>query len=246
MPPPDPSAPDWPRSTGAAPPAAGSVAWADGVTRRFDSASGPVVAVDRVDVQVPRHQLTVIAGPSGSGKSTLLGLLACMDRPDEGEVWLDGQELTGLSRRRRRHLRRARIGIVLPQPSDNLLDRLDADANLAWSARQRGAAGGRTAEERIELLGTVGLADLTARRVRQLSGGEQQRLALACAIVGDPLLVVADEPTASLDRAGADQVVDVLRTAADRGVTLVVAGHDRRVIGAADHVVELDHGRRVS
>ena len=95
-----------------------------------------MVAVDRVDVQVPRHQLTVIAGPSGSGKSTLLGLLACMDRPDEGEVWLDGQELTGLSRRRRRQLRRARVGIVLPQPSDNLLDRLDADANLAWSARQ--------------------------------------------------------------------------------------------------------------
>ena len=79
--------------------------------------------------------------------------------------------------------------------------------------------------------------------MRQLSGGEQQRLALACAIVGDPLLVVADEPTASLDRASADQVVDVLRAAADRGVTLVVAGHDRRVIEAADHVVELDHGR---
>ena len=160
MPPPDPPPPGSPTPTGAAPPAGGSAAWADGVTRRFDSASGPVVAVDRVDVQVPRHQLTVIAGPSGSGKSTLLGLLACMDRPDEGQVWLDGQELTGLSRRRRRQLRRARVGIVLPQPSDNLLDRLDADANLAWSARQRGAAGGRTAAERIELLGTVGLADL--------------------------------------------------------------------------------------
>jgi putative ABC transport system ATP-binding protein/macrolide transport system ATP-binding/permease protein len=82
--------------------------------------------------------------------------------------------------------------------------------------------------------------------VRQLSGGEQQRLAVACALVGDPALIVADEPTASLDRASADRVVEVLRAASDRGVTLVVAGHDRRVIDAADAVVELDHGRRVA
>jgi putative ABC transport system ATP-binding protein/macrolide transport system ATP-binding/permease protein len=135
---------------------------------------------------------------------------------------------------------------VLPQPSDNLLDRLDADANLGWSARQRGSSSGRTPAERHELLAAVGLDGLAARRVRQLSGGEQQRLALACALVGDPVLVVADEPTASLDRASADHVVEVLRAAADRGVTLVVAGHDRRVIDAADLVVELDHGRRVS
>ncbi len=243
MPPPDGdlTAPDRPAA------ASLSVARAECVTRRFDSASGPVVAVDQVDVEVPRHRLTVIAGPSGSGKSTLLGLLACMDRPDDGTVWLDDEELTRLSRRRRRALRRRRVGIVLPQPSDNLLDRLDADANLGWSARQRGASSGRTEAERHELLASVGLAGLaTTRRVRQLSGGEQQRLALACALVGDPLLVVADEPTASLDRASADQVVDVLRAAADRGVTLVVAGHDRRVIDAADLVVELDHGRRVS
>ena len=242
MPPPDGdlAAPDRPSASSP------SVARAERVTRRFDSASGPVVAVDHVDVEVPRHRLTVIAGPSGSGKSTLLGLLACMDRPDDGTVWLDDEELTRLSRRRRRALRRRRVGIVLPQPSDNLLDRLDADANLGWSARQRGASSGRTEAERHELLASVGLDGLAARRVRQLSGGEQQRLALACAIVGDPLLVVADEPTASLDRASADQVVDVLRAAADRGVTLVVAGHDRRVIDAADLVVELDHGRRVS
>jgi len=222
------------------------VARAAGVTRRFSSASGPVLAVVGVDVELSRQRLTVIAGPSGSGKSTLLGLLACIDRPDEGTVWLDDLELTRLSRRRRRHLRRRRVGIVLPQPSDNLLDRLDADANLAWSARQRGSSTGRTAAERRELLATVGLDGLSAKRVRQLSGGEQQRLALACAVVGDPLLVVADEPTASLDRASADRVVDVLRAAADRGATLVVAGHDRRVIDAADHVVQLDHGRRVS
>jgi putative ABC transport system ATP-binding protein/macrolide transport system ATP-binding/permease protein len=227
-------------------PEAAPAAHALAVTRRFDSVSGSVLAVHEVDVEVPRHLLTVIAGPSGSGKSTLLGLLACLDRPDGGQVWLDRVDTTPLSRRRRRHLRRDQIGIVLPQPSDNLLDRLDAGGNLAWAARQRGSTAALTADQRAEILSGVGLAEMAAKGVRQLSGGEQQRLALACAIVGDPLLVVADEPTASLDRASADRVVNVLRAAADRGVTLVVAGHDRRVIEAADRVVELDHGRRIS
>ena len=111
---------------------------------------------------------------------------------------------------------------MLPQPSDNLLDRLDAGANLAWAARQRSRTW--TADEAASLLAAVGLDGAEGKRVRQLSGGEQQRLAIACALVGDPLLVVADEPTASLDRVSAGRVVEVLRSAADRGVTLVVAG----------------------
>ena len=146
-------------------------------------------------------------------------------------------------------LRRERLGIVLPQPSDNLLDRFDAVGDLMWAARQRHRdAGERRVTDPIKLLESVGLGRRSGQeRVRQLSGGEQQRLAIACALVGDPTLVVADEPTASLDRASAGfRVVEVLRAAGDRGVTLLVAGHDRRVIDAADAVVELDHGRRVA
>jgi ABC-type lipoprotein export system ATPase subunit len=219
---------------------------ARGVTRRFGTALGTVLAVDQVDVTVIGQQLTVIAGPSGSGKSTLLGLFACIDRPDAGTVHVGPTNVTGLSRARRRRLRRERIGIVLPQPSDNLLDTLDALGNLVWSTRQRGATPGRAGPGPAELLASVGLAGAERKRVRELSGGEQQRLAIACALAGDPALVVADEPTASLDRASAAQVVEVLRAAADRGVTLVVAGHDRHVIEVADAVVELDHGRRVA
>ena len=224
-----------------------SVALGHHLTRRFLAVAGPVLALDEVDIDVPRGLLTVIAGPSGSGKSTLLGLLACADRPDTGTVTIGDVDVVALRSRARRRLRRESIGIVLPQPSDNLLDQLDAAGNLAWSTKQR--RGRRRASEReseAELLAAVGLAGAGAKRVRQLSTGEQQRLAVACALTGAPQLVVADEPTASLDRANAEGLVEVLRAAASKGATLVVASHDEHVIEAADTVVRLDRGRRVA
>ncbi len=222
-----------------------SVAVGKHLTRRFLAAAGPVLALDEVDVDVPHGLLTVIAGPSGSGKSTLLGLLACADRPDSGSVSIGDVDVLALGSRARRRLRRESIGIVLPQPSDNLLDQLDAAGNLAWSTKQRRGRRAATANE-AELLAAVGLAGAGAKRVRQLSTGEQQRLAVACALTGTPQLVVADEPTASLDRANAEGLVEVLRGAASRGATLVVASHDEHVIEAADTVVRLDRGRRIA
>ena len=246
MPPHDPPPPGSPTPTGAAPPAGGSAARADAVTRRFDSASGPVVAVDRVDVQVPRHQLTVIAGPSGLGEVHLArppGLHGPARR---------GPGLAG------------RSGAHRPQPPPST-SAAPSPGRHRPAATQRQPARPPRCRRQPGLVGPP--AGCRRSVVRRRSGSScwtpsawptsrrggcassraasSSACALACAIVGDPLLVVADEPTASLDRASADQVVEVLRAAADRGVTLVVAGHDRRVIEAADHVVELDHGRRV-
>jgi putative ABC transport system ATP-binding protein len=209
-----------------------------GVTRRFHTSSGDVLAVDRVDIAVRAGRLTVVRGPSGSGKSTLLGVVACMDRVDAGTVEVDGIDVTQLSRRRRRALRRRRIGIVLPQPSDNLLTGLDATENVEWSRRVRGRG------DDLDLT-ALGLAGSETKRVLELSGGEQQRVALACALAGDPILVVCDEPTASLDRDSARLVVDALRRAVAGGATVLVATHDADVIAAADDLVSLDHGRRV-
>ena len=224
-----------------------SVAVGHRLTRRFLAAAGPVVALDEVDVDVPRGLLTVIAGPSGSGKSTLLGLLACADRPDSGTVTIGYVDVLALSARARRLVRRESIGIVLPQPSDNLLDQLDAAGNLTWSTKQRrGRSGAEATAHEAELLAAVGLAGAGAKRVRQLSTGEQQRLAVACALTGAPQLVVADEPTASLDRANAEGLVEVLRAVASQGATLVVASHDEHVIEAADTVIRLERGRRVA
>lgn len=216
-----------------------------GVTRRFVTATEPIVAVDDVSVAVPARRLTVIAGSSGSGKSTLLSMISCLDRPDAGTVEIEGHSVQSLSARVRRAVRRYRLGVVLPLPSDNLLEHLDAIGNLAWAARLRTLS--TPADDVLHAaLADVGLADAATKRVRQLSGGEQQRLALACALIGDPALVVADEPTASLDRTNAATVVDAMRAAADRGVALAVASHDAHVIDAADRLVRLDHGRRVS
>jgi ABC-type lipoprotein export system ATPase subunit len=152
-----------------------------------------------------------------------------------------------LTRRARRELRRDRLGIVLPQPSENLLDQLDAADNVRWAAgRRAGRAAELASAELDELLEAVGLASARNRRVRELSGGEQQRLAVACALAGGPELVILDEPTASLDRVNARSLVDVLAVVTSRGATMIIATHDPLVIEAAGVVMELDHGRRVA
>ena len=216
------------------------------VVRRFPVEGDLVTALDRVDLEIPVGGMTVVAGPSGSGKSTLLSLLSCMQRPDEGSVKIGDTDVVVLGRRDRRDLRRDRLGIVLPQPSENLLDQLDAIHNVHWAASQRRGRPTVTSDDELdELLASVGLAALRDRRVRELSGGEQQRLAVACALAGQPELVILDEPTASLDRTNARSLVEVLAGVASRGATLVVATHDPLVIEAGDVIAELDHGRRV-
>ena len=144
-----------------------------------------------------------------------------------------------VSRRGRRQVRRTKLRIMQPQPSDNLFDRLDASGNLQWAARQAGAHLDLLVEE---LLDRVGLAGKAPRNVRELSGGEQQRLALACCLIGMPSIVLADEPTASLDPANAEVVAAAFRAVADSGATVLVATHDPLLVAVADRVVALDRG----
>jgi putative ABC transport system ATP-binding protein len=211
-----------------------------GVSRRFRTPSGDVVAaLDGIDLSIPSGSFTVVAGPSGSGKSTLLGLINCTDRADEGQVVLDGLDVGTLSRKVRRNLRRTTLGTVLPQPSENLLDRLDAGDNVRWVAEHCG----RPAPDIEAMFARFDLAGCERKRVHQLSGGEQQRVAIAAAMAGGPTVIAADEPTASLDRASAARVVEALRVAADAVATVIVASHDADVIAAADIVIHLDHGR---
>ena len=217
-----------------------------GAVRRFAVDAEVVTALDRVDIQVPVGRMTVVSGPSGSGKSTLLALLSCTQRPDEGGVRIGDTDVLALGRRARRELRRDRLGIVLPQPSENLLDQLDAAANVRWAAQQRRIPRRMNAPtDPAHLLAAVGLASASSRHVRELSGGEQQRLAVACALAGGPELVILDEPTASLDRANATILVEVLADVASHGATMVIATHDPLVMEAGDVMFELDHGRRV-
>ncbi len=211
------------------------------VGRRYRTAAGDVDALDDVSVEIVAGTFTAVAGPSGSGKSTLLSIIGCVDRSTSGKVYLDATDLERLSRRARRETRLKKVSTILPQPSDNLLDHLDAAENVRWTARLRGREAGDVGPV-FELLGISGCE---TKRVRQLSGGEQQRLALACALAGDPTVVLADEPTASLDGASSLLVVAAMRAAVDAGATVVVATHDSAVIDAADCVIWLDHGRLV-
>jgi putative ABC transport system ATP-binding protein len=213
------------------------------VSRTYRTPGRPVPALVDVTIAVPRARVTVVVGPSGSGKSSLLRLLACIDRPDTGAVSVAGQRVDRLGARARRRLRRRHVAHLFQRPGDNLLPYLDSVGQVRLAAQLRGAPVPVAAA--LELLDRLGLRDRAGSRPAQLSGGEQQRLAVACGVVGSPTLVVADEPTAELDTAAAERVLAAMTDLADSGVGFVVSSHDPRVMAVADGVVHLDHGRVV-
>ena len=214
-----------------------------GVGRRFRTPGGEVVsALDGVDITIAAGSLTVIAGPSGSGKSTLLGVIGCTDRADDGVVTVAGVDVGALSRRARREFRRTSVAVVVPRPSDNLLEALTAAENVRWVA----SVSGRPEPDVVDAFARLGLTTAMDKHPRQLSGGEQQRVAVAAAMASGAAVIAADEPTASLDGVSGGDVIDALLVAARAGATVVVASHDHALIDAADHVVWLDHGRVVS
>lgn len=214
------------------------VARCDDVHRDY----GTVQALAGVSVEVAPGTLLAVAGPSGSGKSTLLALLGCLDRPTAGTVHLGALEVSRLGRSARRTLRRDQVATVLPQPADNLLPHRTGLDNLRLALRHRRR---RSPDAVAQVVEGIGIGHFVERAAGTMSGGEQQRLALACALVGGTPLVLADEPTGALDDHNAAQVIGALRRAVDDGNTIVVATHDPAVIEAADHVVHLSHGRRM-
>jgi putative ABC transport system ATP-binding protein len=215
-----------------------------GVGKTYRTATESVPALVDVTLSIPRARVTVVVGPSGSGKSSLLRLLACIDRPDTGEVLIAGQRVDRLRPRARRRLRQRQVAYLFQRPGENLLPYLDAVAQIRLAASLRGAPVSEAAA--LELLDRLGLRERADHVPGQLSGGEQQRLAVACGVVGDPALVVADEPTAELDTAAAERVLTAMEDLAAAGVGFVLSSHDPRVMAIADGFVRLDHGRLVA
>lgn len=224
-----------------------SIASCDHVSRLFEVRGENVLALDDVSLTVEIGKLLAIAGPSGSGKSTLLSILGCLDQATSGSARVGGYELAQLGRRERRRLRRNTVATVLPQPADNLLVARSGLDNLTIAMRHRGAPIEPLDGDFLKgVIASVDLGSFVERPAGTMSGGEQQRLALACALVGGTTLVLVDEPTGALDNENAAHVVRALANATAHGATIVVATHDPTVIEAADSVVRLDHGRRVS
>jgi putative ABC transport system ATP-binding protein len=203
----------------------------------FRSATGETHALRGIGLEVPVGALTIVAGPSGSGKSSLLRLLAARDRPSAGRMSVLGRDLAEASTRQLRGLRRRRIGFVPQRSSDAVFPHVRAADQLRQVGSWR-----RADDDPRALLAALGLDARAEHRPPALSGGEQQRLAVALALVGGPDLVVADEPTAELDHANADLVVDALLHAAAAGSAVVISSHDERVMHRADRLLRLRHG----
>jgi putative ABC transport system ATP-binding protein len=202
------------------------------------------VVLRGAQASVARAELAVLLGRSGSGKSTLLNLLAGIDLPTAGEVVIDGVPLSRLRERERTLFRRDHIGFVFQ--FFNLIPTLTVEENLLLPLELKGRTGPAERRGALALLAEVGLADRAASFPDRLSGGEQQRLAVARALVHDPLLVLADEPTGNLDLETGLEVLDLLdRLTRRAGKTMVMVTHSPEVVGLADRVFRIEGGRLV-
>jgi putative ABC transport system ATP-binding protein len=232
----------------------------DGLVRIFKTEGVEVVALQGLDLSVDRGELLAIVGASGSGKSTLLNILSGLDTPTAGLARVAGQDLLTLSTRSRLRYRRRIVGFVWQQTARNLLPYLTALENvelpMRLAGRRAGGAGrperarrpGRAGRDRArELLDLVGVGHCAERRPGQLSGGEQQRCAVAVAVANDPEVLFADEPTGELDEATGAEVFGALRTInAELGVTIVVVTHDHAVADQVRRTVAIRDGRTAS
>jgi putative ABC transport system ATP-binding protein len=210
-------------------------------TRVYKIGTIETQALRGVDLSIESGEFTALVGPSGSGKTTLLQLIGCLDQPSNGHVYINGKEVTSLNRNQRADMRRGTIGFIFQFFA--LIPTLSAYENIEMPL----LLNGHTAKERrdrvMELLEAVGLADRANNRPDQMSGGQQQRIAIARALASKPTLVLADEPTANLDTANGEQVMEIMtKLNQETGVTFVFATHDPRVIKYARRVVTLRDG----
>ena len=215
---------------------------AEGVVREFRDAGGVLRVLDGLHLLLRRGECVAIVGASGSGKTTLLQILGGLDQPTAGRVRIDGRELQALDERARGELRNRRIGFIYQ--FHHLLPEFSALENVALPLLLRRLPAAEAASRATTLLREVGLGERLAHRPHQLSGGERQRAAVARALVTDPALVFADEPTGNLDGRNATQVFELmLRLNRERGTTLVIVTHDLNLAARMDRVLTLAEGR---
>ena len=204
--------------------------------------SPEAIALREISLTINKGELVYLAGPSGAGKSTLLKMIAAIERPTAGNVLVNGQDIGQLKKASVPYLRR-NLGLIFQQ--QRLLTDRSVLANTMLPLLVIGAARAEAEQRARAALDRVGLAARAHARPQELSGGEQQRVAIARAIVNRPQIILADEPTANLDRASANKVLDALRAFQAAGVTCLISTHDEQVLDRAARVIHLDRGQLV-
>jgi putative ABC transport system ATP-binding protein len=212
---------------------------ADGLVKRYELGGETVVALDHVSLTVGEGEMLSITGPSGSGKSTLMHILGCLDRPDEGRFLLAGEDVSRMSRDHLADVRNRRIGFIFQ--TFNLLPRMSAIENVELPLMYAGRTGIReTARAALE---RVGLGDRLRHEPSQLSGGQRQRVAVARALVTEPALLLADEPTGNLDSRTGQEILALFRALNAEGHTIVIVTHDPTIAAFCPRQVLLRDGR---
>ena len=199
---------------------------------------GELKALDNVSLHVDQGEWVAIMGPSGSGKSTMMNIIGCMDKPTKGEVLLDGVDISKESSKNLTDIRRDKIGLIFQQ--FHMVNYLTAVENVMVSQYYHSMP---DEQEALEALGRVGLRERAHHLPSQLSGGEQQRVCVARALINHPELILADEPTGNLDEANENIVLDLFARLHAEGTTLIVVTHDPEVAEAAQRTIVLEHGK---
>lgn len=213
-----------------------------GVSKSFIQGEKRLVVLDRLDLAVKAGAFIAISAPSGSGKSTLLNLIGCLDKPDDGDVKIDGESVLDHSDNALADLRNRKIGFIFQM--FHLVPVLNAWENVAYPLALRGEPLHSRRAKAEAMLAKVGLVDQGKKRPKQLSGGQRQRVAIARALVGEPAIVLADEPTANLDEKTALEIIALMRRLnMEQGATFLVSTHDPRIAEGADERLTLQGGQ---
>jgi putative ABC transport system ATP-binding protein len=215
---------------------------ARGIERVYGRGDAEVRALDGVDLDIEQGLFATLMGPSGSGKSTMLNVLGCLDVPTAGHYALEGREMVGLSRKERALVRREKLGFVFQ--GFNLLERSTALQNVELPLVYRGVSRSERRARSLQALASVGLEDRADHLPTELSGGQQQRVAIARAIVGDPPILLADEPTGNLDTKMSHDVMRLLRTLNEtRGITILMVSHEPEMAQYTQQIIRFRDGR---